>query len=139
MQKDLTAFIMPTYWKRIDKKWTKTIKLETATYLNLSSGDYTFKVASFEKRKRNKKPVRNIQFHHSSSVVFDMVGIYTIHPARTWVVEIDIVIRSRKLMQEKNKMLEEKVNQRTKELQQSTHKCGKVRKLKLKENHFVPR
>lgn len=40
----------------IDKKWTKTIKPETETYLNLPPGDYTFKVASRWKNGKWNKP-----------------------------------------------------------------------------------
>lgn len=100
-----------------DKKWTITNELASNTYLNLNPGDYVFKVSSQWK---------NGTWNTPASFSF------TIRPPwyQTWwawliyvvvalaLLRFYIAFRSRKLIRE-NKTLEEKVNQRTQELQRS--------------------
>jgi C4-dicarboxylate-specific signal transduction histidine kinase len=102
----------------IDKTWSNiTTNPYTENYLNLPPGEYTFKVSS--KGKNGK---------WSTPAVFD----FTIAPPwyKTWwaytlfalagigILRAYIVYRSRRLQRE-NKVLEEKVTLRTKQLQQS--------------------
>ena len=102
----------------VDKKWSNpTTNSYTENYLNLSPGDYTFKVRS-----------KSISGLWGSPASFS----FTITPPwwKTWwaytlmalafaaVLRAYIVYRSRKLQRE-NKLLEEKVNLRTMQLQKS--------------------
>lgn len=100
-----------------DKHWTFTNEDKTESYMNLSPGHYTFKVASRWINGKWNKP---------ASLSF------TIRPPwyNTWwayliyfvvamsLLRLYIIFRSRKLRKE-NKILEEKVNQRTAELQKA--------------------
>jgi C4-dicarboxylate-specific signal transduction histidine kinase len=101
----------------LDTKWTTTTDDHTQTYLNLAAGNYTFKVRSRWSSGRWSEPA---------------VMSFTIRPPwyNTWwayliyivggliLLRLYLNFRSRKLKKE-NKILEEKVTQRTKELQQS--------------------
>lgn len=101
----------------IDKNWTFTYDRQTETYLNLSPGDYMFKVTSRWSSGRWNTP-ETFRF--------------TILPPwyKTWwaylifatillvILRLYIVFRSRKLKRE-NKVLDEKVKHRTIQLQQS--------------------
>ncbi|HEU5053644.1 MAG TPA: ATP-binding protein, partial [Hanamia sp.] len=102
----------------IDKSWsTPTLNTFTENYLNLSPGNYTFKVSS-----------KNVNGHWSKPASFS----FTILPPwyKTWwaytlyvliglgLLRLYIVYRSRKLKKE-NKLLEEKVAHRTSQLKKS--------------------
>jgi signal transduction histidine kinase/ligand-binding sensor domain-containing protein len=101
----------------LDKKWVTTKDDHTQTYLNLSPGNYTLKVRSKWTGGRWSEPAQMS---------------FTIHPPwyNTWwaylmyvvggalLIRLYLEVRSRKLKKE-NKILEEKVKLRTKELQQS--------------------
>ena len=102
----------------VDKNWSSiTSNTATENYLNLSPGNYTFRVSS-----------KGLSGKWSTPAAFN----FTISPPwyKTWwaytlwalivigLLRAYIVYRSRKL-QEENKVLEEKVEQRTKQLQQS--------------------
>ncbi|MGN6801625.1 MAG: ATP-binding protein, partial [Ginsengibacter sp.] len=102
----------------IDKNWsTPTLNTFTENYLNLSPGNYTFKVSS-----------KNVNGRWSQPASFS----FTIMPPwyKTWwaytiyvliglgLLRLYIVYRSRKLKRE-NKILEERVKHRTEQLQKS--------------------
>jgi signal transduction histidine kinase len=102
----------------IDKNWsTPTLNTFTENYLNLSPGNYTFKVSS-----------KNVNGRWSKPASFS----FTIMPPwyKTWwaytiyvliglgLLRLYIVYRSRKLKRE-NKILEERVKHRTEQLQKS--------------------
>lgn len=102
----------------VDKRWTITTDHSTRTYLNLSPGDYTFKVTSKWKNGSWNEPA-TFSFTirppwYQTWWAYLMYVVVTLSLLRGY-----ILLRSRKLRKE-NRILEEKVNQRTEELQQKT-------------------
>lgn len=111
----------------IDTKWTATTENRTQTYLNLAPGNYTFKVSS-----------NSVSGGWSVPAVLS----FTIRPPwyNTWwayliyaivalsLLRMYIIFRSRKLQRE-NKILEEKVTQRTQELQKSYNNVEQLGKI----------
>ncbi|HTL07775.1 MAG TPA: two-component regulator propeller domain-containing protein, partial [Chitinophagaceae bacterium] len=102
----------------IDKGWSKpTTNTYTENYLNLSPGDYTFKVASKNSNGNWQRPA-SVSFKilppwWQTWWAYTLFALLAIGALRMY-----IVYRSRKLQRE-NKLLEEKVQVRTKQLQQS--------------------
>ena len=101
----------------IDKKWTVTKDLQTETYLNLSPGNYIFKVASrWQNGKWNTPATFNFTIRPPWYATWWAYLIYFI--VAVSLLRLYIIFRSRKLVRE-NKVLEEKVRHRTKQLQES--------------------
>ncbi|MGN6247318.1 MAG: ATP-binding protein [Ginsengibacter sp.] len=102
----------------IDKNWsTPTLNTFTENYLNLSPGNYTFKVSSKNVNGRWSKPAS-----FSFTIMppwYQTWWAYTIYVLiGLGLLRLYIVYRSRKLKRE-NKILEEKVKHRTEQLQKS--------------------
>jgi signal transduction histidine kinase/streptogramin lyase len=102
----------------IDKKWSApTINTFTENYLNLPPGKYTFKVSSRYSNGRWGNPaVFNFAI---APPWYNTWWAYTIFVlVCAGIIRAYIVYRSRQLKNE-NRLLEEKVNQRTNQLQKS--------------------
>jgi hypothetical protein len=111
----------------IDKKWTFTTDTRTESYLNLSPGDYIFKVASkWKNGKWNTPAVFSFKIRPPWYQNWWAYLAYLIVAAS--LLRLYIVFRSRQLMRE-NKLLEEKVNQRTEELRQSYNNVEKLEEI----------
>lgn len=101
----------------IDKKWTVTKDFQTETYLNLSPGDYIFKVASrWQNGKWNTPAIFSFTIRPPWYNTWWAYLIYLI--VAVSLLRLYIIFRSRKLTRE-NKLLEEKVRHRTNQLQES--------------------
>src|SRR6185503_4388522 len=102
----------------IDRKWsTPTTNTYTENYLNLPPGDYTFKVCSKSISGAWTRPA-SFSFviappWYKTWWAYTIFGLLCIGALRAY-----IVYRSRKLIKE-NKVLEEKINLRTAQLQKS--------------------
>lgn len=101
----------------IDKKWVVTKDLQTDTYLNLSPGNYIFKVASrWQNGKWNTPATFSFTIRPPWYNTWLAYLVYFI--AAVSLLRLYIIFRSRKLMRA-NKLLEEKVKHRTNQLQES--------------------
>jgi C4-dicarboxylate-specific signal transduction histidine kinase/ligand-binding sensor domain-containing protein len=110
-----------------DKKWVITNDLSTQTYLNLSPGNYVFKVASKSRSgKWNTPATLSFSIRSPWYQTWWAYLLYVI--VAVVLIRGYIVFRSRKLRKE-NKLLEEKVNQRTEELQQSYNNVEKLEEI----------
>lgn len=100
-----------------DKHWTFTNEDKTESYMNLSPAHYTFKVASrWINGKWNKPASLSFTIRPPWYSTWWAYLIYIVIAAS--LLRLYILFRSRQLRKE-NKILEDKVNQRTQELQQS--------------------
>lgn len=117
------AYIM----EGVDKKWTTTNDLFSRTYLNLTPGDYIFKLSS---QWRNGKWNEPAIFRFSVRPPwYQTWWAYLIYAALILsFLRVYIIFRSRKLLQ-KNKVLEQKVSQRTEELSQSYNNVEKLEEI----------
>ncbi|MCG2613281.1 ATP-binding protein [Terrimonas sp. NA20] len=114
----------------IDKDWSKpTTNTFSENYLNLGPGDYTFKVTS---KGYNGKWGTPVSFSFSISPPWYKTWWFyaLVVIAAAALLRMYIVYRSRRLQRE-NKMLDEKVTLRTKQLQQS------IEELKTTQSQLV--
>jgi len=109
-----------------DEKWTFTDNMQTETYLNLSPGDYTFKVSSRWKNGKWAAPAAlSFTIRPPWYATWWAYVIYSI--VALSLLRLYIVFRSKELIR-KNKLLEAKVDQRTEELQKSLDKLKNAQK-----------
>lgn len=112
------------YLEGFDRNWIVTKESQSENYLNLSPGKYTFKVRS---------KMENGQWSQAGEFSFHILPPWY----KTWwaylifavliliLLRLYIVFRSRKLKKE-NKILDEKVKHRTKQLQESLDNLKKT-------------
>jgi signal transduction histidine kinase/ligand-binding sensor domain-containing protein len=111
-----------TVWYRyifegIDQKWSeKTYKESSENYPNIPPGNYTFKVSSLYRGKWSAPVAWSFTITPPWWKTWWAYIVYTL--AAIGILRAYIVYRSRRLQRE-NKILEEKVALRTKQLQQS--------------------